>query len=596
MLFIIDEPYEISWSRNPIRYGFHTTTDLDIPGIVLEIKLKFKTTENSFRDVITQSLAPDTEGNVFVDLSFILDSLLTYQLPDLAVNSVEQVVSQKGSFFIEYREVNSQDGNLAWSNTENKICTVIKGGLSNESWSRDKFFTDYLPIQKMFMTWQETGYLASPKELLFLHFISITSTLSQLTVLVKVHYSDSSEALKNIPLGAVSGVNKYDVFIIPAGVEQLQLHVINPDKTIRWWEIAIFDNTTPLTIFYRYIYDYRYFKDEIQFNFFNSLSGIDSIRIKGNWETTHIRDVAEIERILDPYSYNQNELPAAVDDNVFKERLTWKGNAGFMNRKQQDQYRELLLSRKRFAVFRGRWINARILNKNTSLYNTAENLANLPLEWSFGFDNVNYTPAYVDFGNMNLQTSSPNNIKVVAVKLNVHTLSWESDSALAFSVRVELYDQVDGSFGNSSVSLFTKVSQTNTLDVDLADFRRAKCKILAYKPGAISKDSDDFSFPILDVEACPLITNIHVTAREGSNLIIAWDGSPNHASYELSLSFNNNSDSGPLAPSTAWGSIYVDTNSATINMSTFLKLVVTVRAICLGSESPFSNPFTVNLT
>lgn len=596
MVFIIDEPYEVSWSRNPIRYGIHTTTSLDVSGIVIEVKLKFKTVENTFSDIITQSLAPDKEGNVFIDISFILDSLLKYQLPDLVSNTVEPIVLQKGFFYIDYREISSLNGNQGWNTTKDRIRTVIKGGLSNESWSRERFFTDYLPSHKMFLTWQESGYLASPKEILFLHFLSVTSTFSQLSISVKVHYSDSAEILKSVLIGPDTGVNKYDIYIIPVGVEQLQLHLLNPDKNIQWWEVTILQDSTLLTSPYRFIYDYRYFKDEVQFNFFNSLGGIDSIRIKGNWETTHVRDVTEIERVSDPYAYNQNELPAEIDDNVFKERITWKGNAGFMNSKQQDRYRDLFLSRKRVAIFRGRWVNARILNKNTSLYNTAENLSNLPLEWSFGFDNVSYTPDSVAFGNMNLQTIAPYNLKVVAVKLNVHTLSWDSDCALAFSIIGHFYDQVNSSLDNNNVASFTCVSQTNTIDIDLNNFRHAKCKVFAYKSGAISKTSGEFTFPVLDVAACPIVTNIHVSSRVGSNVTIAWNGSSFHASFELSLSFTNNSDTGPLVPPTAWGNVFVDTNSATINMNTFLKMVVTVRAICIGSESPLSNPFTVSLT
>src|SRR3954462_14537093 len=134
-IFIIDEPFEVSWSRNQVRYGIHTDTALDTPSLMLELKLRYRSGNELFRDIVTQSLSPDENGNISLDVSFILDSLLTYQLPEVGVNTVQQITTQSGDFYIDYREITSTDANPTWVSTVDKVRKVIKGGLSYESWS-----------------------------------------------------------------------------------------------------------------------------------------------------------------------------------------------------------------------------------------------------------------------------------------------------------------------------------------------------------------------------------------------------------------------------------------------------------------------------
>lgn len=593
-IFIIDEPFEVNWSRNQVRYGIHTDTTLDTPGLVLEVKLRYRSRDDLFRDIVTQSLTPDENGNIFLDVSFILDSLLTYQLPEITNNAVQQIINQSGDFYIDYREITSSNNAPSWISTVDKVRKVIKGGLSYESWSGGNFFTQYIPVEKIFLTWQPTGYLSAASEQLYLHYLSTSAIDDQVTARIKIHFADSSEDNSKIINVGSAGIAKYDIYCIPAGCDQLQLQQVAPEKIIQWWEIAIYNGSTILAGPYRYVLDYRYYGDEIQFNFFNSLGGIDSIRIRGNWEIQHTRDTAEIERISDAYYYNTNELPAMVDDAVLKERITWKGDAGYMSRIQQDRYRELLLSRKRVALIRDRWINARILNKSTSLYNKGEQMTSLPLEWAFSYDNISYTPSNVDFGSLNVPAMPPYNIRITAVNLNTHTLEWDSDSALAFSIQGEYFDEAKGTFVDNNPSPFKRTAQANILELGLAKFRHAKLKILAYGSGYISKLSSELIFPLLNPISCPLVSNIHLIGWVGNNVTIAWDGAAAHKSFELICTFSNNSDSGPLAPPIGWDNIYVNTNSAVINTNTFRKLDVKIRANCLGTESPISNTFTTN--
>jgi hypothetical protein len=593
--FIIDEPFDVCWSRNPIRYGIHSGFAQTVSGLTIEVKLIFRKESESFNDIITQTFSPDSDGNIFVDFSFILDSLLTYQLPDLNISLPEQVLTQKGYYYIEYREISSLDGNPPWNSTIDKIRIILKGGLSIESWSADKFFSEYLPNEKKFLSWQESGYMATVKERLYLHYFSVMSTSSQAYVIILIHFSDSSEQTISIPVGSASGIEKFSLFLIPTGIEQLQLHLLASDRIIQWWEVSIKLGEAVLAGPFKYVCDYRYYKDEVQFIYFNSLGGCDNIRIRGNWETQHTRDIAEVERVVNPFYGNSNELPAMVDDSIFKERITWKGNAGYMSRQQQDRYRELLLSRKRVTVFRGRWINARILNKSTSLFNTVDQLINLPMEWALGYDNINYTPADANFGNLNIPVSSPNSLRIEGVRYNVHTLVWNTENATAFLIKGYFYDEVSGSLINSNPVAFSRTTKENSLDLDLGNYRHARCRVFAYKNGYISGASVEITFPVVDVSVCPIVTNIHVIGWSNNAVNIGWNGAESHFTYEVIGTLTNNSDTGLLAPSVGWVTFTsLVSNSVTIDINTFRSIQISVRAICVGTESPIVNSAVIN--
>jgi hypothetical protein len=589
-IFIIDEPYAISWSRNPVRYAIHTDTAIDTPGLVLEVKVRFRSGEDLFKDIVTQSLSPDPNGNVFLDISFILDSLLSFDLPNLTAPGIQQVVIQRGEFFIEFRELTSTSTDTEWLSTVDKKRIVLKGGLSFEAWQGGNFFIEYLPANKAFMTWIKTGYLAKINESLFLHFLSYTDETVQVRATVKIMYADGTEDnTVSLAVGPSAGISKFQLFIIPSGAIQLGIDSLSV-KAIRSWEVSVVSGSTILAGPYRYTMDYRYDNDEVNFNFYNSLGGIDSIRIRGKWETEHVRETAEVERLADSYYYNSNELPAMIDDAIFKERITWKGNAGYMTRALQDSYRELLLSRKRMVAINKRWVNARILNKTTKLYSKGQQLPDFPIEWAFSYDNVNFTPSYVQLSPISDASNIPHNLRITAVSQNKHTIEWDADDALAFSIEGDFYDNVEGNLVNSTPIPFKRSSQNKMVLLDLKKYRHARLKIVAYGSGFISGASALLTFPLLNNAACPPASGITLTSWVDNIAIITWEGNPAHSSYEVMVSLTEYVGENPTAPPIVWYGLYLNDPTATLNTLTYTKLSIKIRCLGIGLESSVTSP------
>lgn len=420
---IIERPYEVNWSKNPVRYTLQTDTDLDTAGLYIQVAVYFsKFNANVFSEAVVLSLFPDKAGVCHVDISNILNGLIDYFIPTVD-GSPEQAANQNGNFYLQYREVTDASPSQAYSQDVTR--SVIKGGLSYEKWRGANYFTSYLATAKSFLTWQKSGFICNTQQPLYLYFLQLAASAGQITAKFTLHYTDGTDTDKTVNVGDGSTTPKYSLWCIPTGVAQNGLESVTAAKTIYWYEVSVSDNSGLLVAAYRYYPDYRFFDRIFEFNFINSLGGIDAIRILGQWEQEQERKYDAIERYNETYFLNDNRIDPRISQGNASEKISYKGNAGFIEDPAVlDAYRDLMLSSRVMQLMDSRWLFVLMTADKTSLlFKKREGLYNLAVEWRYSFDNRNYTPMAAAIGGI-MACAVPTNFHLVSSDATSFTVGW----------------------------------------------------------------------------------------------------------------------------------------------------------------------------
>ncbi|MDH7463965.1 hypothetical protein QEG73_21870 [Chitinophagaceae bacterium 26-R-25] len=394
-IIITERPNFINFSKNPIRYQLTTDIDPATPGLSVEVQLFFKLINDSdYKLVIQFPCAVDAVGNVQLDLKKLLDSQLSYLLP-LIDNSITLAASQSGSFYIAFRELT--DSNPPWI-TDGFTYFILKGGLPYEKWQKNNFFDNY--AGKYWLTWQPQSIeLAAWQNawVTYMHYDAEPEN-SQLSIKVKVFYSDVTTDESIIMVAPINSTNfQYSIYHIPIGLQQLAIDQLAGDKQVRYYQISVFVNDVSQSVTYQVYVDYNQDYQKLQFNFFNSLGGFDSVRILGEIEKDpeYARDQSE--SFIGGNYYGSSNLPAQQTNVQIIEQMNYKGMVGYVsNEKNHDRLRELLLSKGIYKINNRRFVPIIVTTKSAAFGNPKAPQRELQIEWSYAYTNENYAPEWID--------------------------------------------------------------------------------------------------------------------------------------------------------------------------------------------------------
>ncbi|MDR6565455.1 hypothetical protein [Chitinophaga ginsengisegetis] len=393
MLSITSRPGEICFSRDPIIYTFHTDLPSTTEGLMIEVAIYFcPGAGTDFTKVYTQPIYPDINGDMALYVGEIVNSMLTYSLPSLAVEAITDMNSQVGRFYIDYREITTATPTPAWLSDSASTCNVIKGGTSYERWQGGNFFSGYMTSAKPFLTWQTSGRLCGSVERMYLYYLHMTSVTSGVTVKVRVVYTDGTEASSQ-PLVFPAG-KKYHVYQIPSGPQQLAL-AAPAGKMIHYYEVSVMAGSTVLAAPFRYEIDNRPAYSPLQLNYINSLGGIDSIRLLGVSEPGISREAVIAERVTT--GVNNSEVKARLLNSSISLTGTWTGNSGFVTKNEHDGYLDIFASRGIYRELSGRWLPLVLTSQKVPLPKSTDDLFSITVEFQAGFTNTSWTPAGQNF-------------------------------------------------------------------------------------------------------------------------------------------------------------------------------------------------------
>ena len=379
-LTVLQQPNPISYSRNPIV----VSAQLEVfPGHTNIYALL--TVYQSIDDVVAVLFArPDSHGNVSFDVSAVLDTLVNFEVPNLAagINEATQVIKPYWLELQQFDGVNlvevEQIGNT------NGIITlkVMKGGVSQENVGLDIF--QKINNEKMFLSWAETQNLhaSQPYLLFYIHQDSVEATLA---VKLAVKYTDGTRTSSVLFYKYVS---KGDVVYFNAGFDINNIGIINPDKTVLNWCFWI-ENAGNETIAEKVYFkpSEAYTRTPVFILYANSLGGYNSLYASGETSREISGESQDIEQYL--------SSAKMVSGNAFYKAHSSKVATGYLTENDLMLLSDIYLSDSRYEC-RNNQLKKIILESKTKIgFIENESLPSGIIEYSRAIQNKNYTPDYV---------------------------------------------------------------------------------------------------------------------------------------------------------------------------------------------------------
>jgi len=412
MIEVRQRPYMWNFSGNSVFYELFSPEAQSDPAINFEVEIHFRRADEiSFASITNIPLIfTPVKGTALINISDLLDSRLEFEVPPIQSNEKNGFVTgkQTGKFFIKMRIINADGSTSGWDETEqDHQCWVVKGGIETFRFKGNNFWINYFFSEKPALTWQLPERIVSLNERMYLAWLHTVLYSGVLRLKVFILYTDGSTAENQFDFATNHG----QIIYVPVGAMQLGLQELNPGKKILHWEVQLgaqnglapFD---PLMRKYRYVVDNRNDYNNITINYRNSLGGLDSVRIRGEYEEQAEYEVVESQRILGPAYFADTVLPAeqAVADS--REQIIYKGSIIQLTREEHDRLRDLFIQREAYWMQHNRWWPVKIVNKNFRLRGSKDKRFGIPIEWQIAIEgNRFYTPNNVELGEGVIRTN-----------------------------------------------------------------------------------------------------------------------------------------------------------------------------------------------
>ena len=531
---LTDRPYKFSFTRNPVKYKVEVSNPAT-PGCAVEVELYTLPIDEVFDEVTNpgtlltrQSLFPNPDGTVYFFAEDFLDAATEWQMPTIYAGtipgSVQAVKDQIIQYYIRYRQVSTANTETTWATDSANIRKAIKGGVAKEKFDYNNFFINHLATAKPFLTWQPDGHLIGRYEFRYLTYLHHSTDDVVLKLKARVVYLDGTE---EIVLRDFPALSESLLFHLPVSIEQLSA-VLSTDKSIWYYDVSVLseDGLTTYANVYRLYADYRNYYNDFSFVYHNSISGIDTMRVRGEYDLEVIRDFKEIQQAIqygDAFALLPTENSAV---NISKYEL-YKGDAGWMNtRAMQDSMQEILLSDSVWRILHNRWLRVMHLQKNQTMGGTDDTKWSFPLQWRYTFDNTSYTPFTKDLG-QGSNTEDPGDIygvctapgSLVAELIGddgggkKYTFTWDD---VADALSYELDYKMDGAATWTTVECSTFTKDITFMVAGNYSWRvRSKCDVNDFSSYSIGAG---FTVDI-DVPVCSAPASLSVALQIITSLI-----------------------------------------------------------------------------
>jgi len=379
-LTVLQRPNPISYSRNPVELKVALEADYEYTNVYALL-----TIYSSATDVLAVLYArPDADYNVSFDVSAVLDTLVDFEVPNLAagIHEASQVIKP---YWLELQQF---DGNalvngVQVGNTNGKITLkVVKGGVSQENIGLDIF--QKINTEKMFLSWAGTQILhaSQPYLLFYLHQDSVEATLS---VKLAVKYTDGTRSASDLFYKYIS---KGEVVYFNAGFDANNIGTINPDKTVLNWCVWI-ENAGNETIAEKVYFkpSDAYTRTPVFILYANSLGGFNSLYASG--ETS--REISGESQEIEQYSSSSK----LVSGNAFYKTHSSKVATGYLSENSLMLLSDIYLSDSRYECRNNQLIKIILESKTKIGFIENESLPSGIIEYSRAIQNKNFTPDYV---------------------------------------------------------------------------------------------------------------------------------------------------------------------------------------------------------
>lgn len=395
MLQIVKQPYEVSWSRNPILFRFRVNpwTDNESQVNTMISVTLFAESEhyrNDFTAIKQVALRPDANGFAEIDFKVLLDAQLSFFLPKPGTLDPQQCASQGARYYIRYSLVNDYEQSQA--PLESDILHVLKGGLANEHWHPSDFFERKILYDQVFLRYSYDGEKIGLDEPLWLYFIY---PMDSSGVPTHINYNIDCDGGPGIGSNAFTTLEtkKWQIYCVNAGLSESGYLPLLPAGSIpRQLRVYIDNDGNQITQSLAFKIDHRHYYETRTLHYFNSLGGLDTQVMRGTLEINGNYD-KQLITLLDANAYASGRvLKPAERQNDPRERAGLKGDTGYIEIERMERLRDLMNSDVAYENMGTKLKPVTIPAANMKLYTNRDRLYSLALDWQDAFTDSNFTP------------------------------------------------------------------------------------------------------------------------------------------------------------------------------------------------------------
>lgn len=274
-ILIVIQDFKFYFSKNPIWLSLQadelgTKENLSF---VCEVFLEKNYLSDNFEKIYDSEQPSKVDGSTDFNMEQVLNSFLDSKVPAFGEMQPIQVTESFKRFYLQYFEKFGTPPEPAPESAQDTFY-VLFGGLSDQEFAKQTYFESYLDNVRPFMTWMPQNMPIANDQHAYLHYVVTVPTFSSLTLRATVYYDDESNISED--LDTVINTQPFEVYRFPAGLQQLQLQNINPDKKIRKYSLQLFsgENAASEIRTYEVFTPKKHFKRLL---FLNSLGGWDSV-------------------------------------------------------------------------------------------------------------------------------------------------------------------------------------------------------------------------------------------------------------------------------------------------------------------------------
>lgn len=452
---IAQRPYKFCFSKNPVQYAFSQISNYTAAGCYLLIRIYERDIGGANEVMLYQEQIKPLTSTVVYDMSSIVESALEYAMPDFS-GSLLQPGNNIKEFYVQYATITDAAPTPTFITDATNFIYCVKGGIPQPQWDWNNYFINYVANNKPFLTWQPNNRFIGLNDSFFISFLNSLASVS-LSLIVNAEYIDGTTAQV---VTDFTDSNKV-LYHIQAGPDQLGLNSLHADKRLYKYSLSIVSTADHATVFvspYTYYVDYRKFYNTKYLHYYNSLGGIEMVRINGMIETVADVTFTDSERfsgdviIGSPASEEYIQTAKSKTD-------SFKGDSGFIfTSKEQDVFQEILLTRFAWERIIGRNWRIYVSNKSTSLRKSTDKKWSMALEWRYSFTNSVYAPM-LDLGDGHDDNNYCIPVAIVgsidlptAVVDHEYTFDCEVSGDAPFSVSDVLPSWLSGTVSGNTVS------------------------------------------------------------------------------------------------------------------------------------------------
>jgi hypothetical protein len=419
MLVATHRPHKLSFTKNPIVWRF-ITNNLTDAGLRIEVKLvMYNEVGSPFKEYIV-SAKPDAAGAATFALEDIIDSMIEYKYPAAGTITKSESIKRVNLF---YRRITNAAPNPDFSILpEETDLYVIKGGIENFYWDYNNYFINWHTPNKPWATWfPQNRFVAIDDEfyisLLFVNDFA-SPDLDPRHIRTIAEFTDGTTATVDTPF-VYEGL--YLMYNIKANAKALGITaIVAAGRTLYRYKMQVVNTSVPSIVYsdvYTFYIDYRMFYSTRLFHYYNSLGGLDYVRVLGDAEEGYNRSFSDVEKMA-----GSVEVGSAADTQYMQTAITrynsFKSDVGYRHTSAEIvALQELLNSGFIWQVFAHGNRRVWLTNKANRLLQNSDTKFNFPLEWRYGFTEVVFTPPAAALGvgvDSNTYVSCPVTANLVA--------------------------------------------------------------------------------------------------------------------------------------------------------------------------------------